>query len=125
VKLVGKVFSGMGMRKDYLSKKPYQKNIKSIIGHKPLPGTLKFRCSKEEVGKVLDQLEAEKIQSFKFKGEKYSAVNVCPAKLQDKTVAVLRMEVTDYSSEVVEVVAEDNLRREIGLEDADEVCLRF
>lgn len=123
--LEGKVFTGMGVGKEYLSLEPYQRKIKEITGFRPFPGTLNLRCKKEDVEEVLDRIDADRIDSFSFEDEKYSGIDVYSAILQDLEVAVLRMEVTDYGPEVVEVVAEDNLREELGLEDGDKVELKF
>jgi CTP-dependent riboflavin kinase len=46
-------------------------------------------------------------------------------KIEGLDAAVLRMDVTDYGPEVVEVVAEENLRENLGLEDGDKVEIVF
>lgn len=120
----GKIFTGMGVGKEYLSLEPYQKKIKDITGFEPFAGTLNLRCKQEGVESFLDSLEAERIDSFTFEGDKYSGINVYKVSLQGVDVAILRMDVTDYGSEVVEVVANDNLREELDLEDGDEVKLQ-
>lgn len=121
--LEGKVFSGMGVGKEYLSMKPYQDRIEEETGFRPFPGTLNIKSREEQVKKVLEEAEASRIDSFKYRGEKYSGVDVYEAKIQGLSVAVLRMDVTDYGPEIIEVIAEENLRDELGLEDGDTVEL--
>lgn len=125
MKLEGKIFSGMGVGKEYISMKPYQEKIESIMDFRPFPGTLNIRCEGGKVEKIFDNLEASRIESFKFEGETYSGIDVYEAELRGFPVAVLRMDVTDYGPEVVEVVAEESLRDKLGLEDGDTVELVF
>ena len=115
----------MGVGKEYISLEPYQRKIEEKTGFRPFPGTLNLRCEKNSVKETLDDLEASRIDSFEFEGEKYSGVDVYMAELRGLQVAVLRMDVTDYGPEVVEVVAEQNLRDEFGFEDGEEVELVF
>lgn len=125
MELKGKIFSGMGVGKEYLSLDPYQRKIEEITGFRPFPGTLNIRCEKDKVEKILDDLEASRIESFEYEGEKYSGVDVYEAEFRGFSIAILRMDVTDYGPEVIEVVAEENLRDKFGLEDGDEVVLNF
>ena len=125
MKIKGKIFSGMGVGKEYISMQPYQEKIEEITDFRPFPGTLNMRCEEEKVEEALDDLEASRIDSFRFEGEKYSGIDVYKAEMEKVSVAVLRMDVTDYGPEVIEVVAEENLRDELGLEDGDEVELVF
>lgn len=125
MKIEGKIFSGMGVGKEYISLTPYQEKIEEKTGFRPFPGTLNIRCEKEKVEEVLNKLGASRIESFKFEGEKYSGVDVYEAWLRGLSVAVLRMDVTDYGPEVVELVAEENLREKFGFEDGDEVEIVF
>jgi len=125
MQLKGKIFSGMGVGKEYLSLEPYKRKIEEITGFRPFPGTLNLRCEKSSVEETLEKSEASRIDSFEFEGEKYSGVNVYEAELKDLSVAILRMDVTDYGPEVVEIVAEENLREKFDLEDGEEISLVF
>lgn len=113
----------MGVGKEYLSLEPYQRKIEEKTGFRPFPGTLNLRCEKSRVEETLGNLEASRIDSFEFEGEKYSGVDVYVAELRGIQVAVLRIDVTDYGPEVVEIVAEENLRDEFGFEDGEEIVL--
>ena len=125
MELKGKIFSGMGVGKEYLSLEPYQRKIEKITDFRPFPGTLNIRCEKDKVEKILDDLEASRIQSFEYEGEKYSGVDMYEVEFRGLSVAILRMDVTDYGPEVVEVVAEENLRERFDLEDGEEIELVF
>jgi riboflavin kinase len=121
VEIEGKVFSGMNVAEEYLKMKQYQRKIKDITGFKPFPGTLNLRSSKEEVKDTLDQVDSVRISSFSFEGEEYSGIDVYPATVQGYNAAVLRMDVTDYGPEVVEIVAKDKLRETLDIQDGDKV----
>ena len=125
MKLEGEVFTGMGVGKEYLDLEPYQRRIESITGFRPFPGTLNLRADEEKVKEVLEDSESSRIESFDYRGESYSGIDVYPARIGDVEVAVLRMDVTDYGPEVVELVAEEKLRDCLDLEDGDSVVLRF
>lgn len=125
MKLEGEVFTGMGVGKEYLELEPYQRKIKETTGFRPFPGTLNLRADEEKVKEVLEDSESSRIESFDYRGESYSGIDVYPARIGDVEVAVLRMDVTDYGPEVVELVAEEKLRDCLDLEDGDSVVLRF
>ncbi|MFB6116674.1 MAG: DUF120 domain-containing protein [Candidatus Nanosalina sp.] len=125
MKIEGEVFTGMGVGQEYLELEPYQRKIEEITGFRPFPGTLNLRTDEEKVKEVLEESEAFRIESFDYSGESYSGIDVYPAKIGEVKVAVLRMDVTDYGPEVVEVVAEEKLRDQLGLEDGDSVVVRF
>ena len=125
VKIEGKVFTGMGVGQEYLGLEPYQEKIEEVTGFRPFPGTLNLRAEKEKVESVLGQTESSRIESFEYRGEKYSGIDVYSVRVEGKDVAVLRMDVTDYGPEVLEVIAEERLRDLFDLEDGDSVVLDF
>jgi len=124
MKISGRVFTGMGVGQEYISMAPYQNKIEEIAGFKPFPGTLNLR-SQDDVEKILAKVDSSRIDSFSFEGGEFSGIDVYMAELQGLKVAVLRMDITDYGPEVVEVVAEENLRERFDLEDGDKVELIF
>ncbi len=117
----GKVFTGMGVAREYLELQPYQDKIEKETGFRPFPGTLNINSSKEEVQKVLQNAEASRIKSFKYRGTEYSGIDIYDAEIKGLKAAVIRMDITDYGPEIIEVIAEHNLREELGLEDGDEI----
>lgn len=121
MEIEGKVFSGMNVAEDYLKMDQYQLEIKDITGFKPFPGTLNLRSSKEEVKNGLNEVSPARISSFSFEGEEYSGIDVYPATVQGHDAAVLRMDVTDYGPEVVEIVAKHKLRETLDIQDGDKV----
>ncbi|EGQ43750.1 MAG: transcriptional regulator of a riboflavin/FAD biosynthetic operon [Candidatus Nanosalina sp. J07AB43] len=121
MKIEGNVFSGMNVAEEYLGMKQYQRKIKNITGFKPFPGTLNLRSNEEKVKNALNQVDSVRISSFSFEGKKYSGIDVYPATVQGHDAAVLRMDVTDYGPEVVEIAAKDKLRETLGIEDGDKV----
>ena len=121
MKIEGKVFSGMNVAEEYLKMNQYQRKIKDITGFKPFPGTLNLRSSKEEVKNTLNQVDSVRISSFSSEGEEYSGIDVYPARVQGHDAAVLRMDVTDYGPEVVEIAAKHKLRETLDIQDGDKI----
>ncbi len=115
----------MGVGQEYLALDPYQRKIEKVTGFRPFPGTLNLRADREVVSDVLDKAESSRIESFEYEGEKYSGVDVYPVEIEGVDAAVLRMDVTDYGPEVLEVVAEKNLRDDLDTEDGDTVEVDF
>jgi len=124
MELSGKVFTGMGVGNEYLSLKPYQDKIEDITGFRPFPGTLNLR-SDEDVERKLGSLECSRIESFEFEEDNYSGIDIYTGTLMGSNVAVLRMDITDYQTGVIEVVAENKLRDKLGLEDGDRVKIEL
>jgi Transcriptional regulator of a riboflavin/FAD biosynthetic operon len=58
----GKVFSGLGEGKYYISQENYKNGLKSILGFEPFLGTLNIRISKKELYKM---------EIIRLKGRKY------------------------------------------------------
>lgn len=115
----------MGVGQEYLRLKPYQEKICEITGFRPFPGTLNLRADEQEVENILQDSGFSRIESFEYEDETYSGIDVYSARIKDVEVAVLRMDVTDYGPEVLEVVAEDKLRESLDLEDGDIINLEF
>lgn len=111
----------MGVGKEYVALEPYQTGIRDIAGFSPFPGTLNLRADKDEVVRVLENAESHRLGSFQFEGEEYSGIDIYLAEVEGVEAAVLRMDITDYGPEVVEVVAEQKLRDVLSLEDGEKV----
>jgi riboflavin kinase len=121
VEIEGKVFSGMNVAEEYLKMDQYQRKIKDITGFKPFPGTLNLRSSKGEIKNILNQVDSARISSFSVEGEEYSGIDVYSATIQGRDAAVLRMDITDYGPEVMEIAAKHKLRETLDVKDGDKI----
>lgn len=121
----GEVFTGMNEGADYIGMDPYQEKIESVTGFRPYPGTLNLRVNPEEAEKLREDLEPEIIESFEYRGQKYSRLEVYPVSVNGEEAAYIDIEITDYGDDVMEIVAPLNLRDRLDLEDGDEVRVDY
>ena len=124
MKISGKLFSGMGAGEEYLSKEPYQKRFKEILGFKPFPGTLNLRVDESDVEKIRE-LDSDRMESFEHEEKEFSGMDIYRCEIQGIEAAYLDLDITDYSDEVLELIAPVELRDLLGLEDGDEVEVEF
>jgi len=124
----GKVFSGLGEGKYYISQENYKNGLKSILGFEPFLGTLNIRISKKELYKMeIIRLKGRKyIPPFEKDGRVFGKVYVYNAELKGEKIGTIIPERTHYT-DVLEIVAKDNLRQKFNLKDGDvlEVTVRF
>ena len=125
MELEGKVFSGMGIAKEYLKMKEYQNRIENTTGFNPFPGTLNLRSNQERVTQTLRKANSRRINSFSKQGEEYSGITVYKASLKSLEAAVLRMDVTDYKDRVIEVASPCKLREKLEVEDGDTLNIKI
>lgn len=124
MKISGKLFSGMGAGEEYLSKEPYQKRFKEILGFKPFPGTLNLRFDESDVEKIRE-LDSDRMESFEHEEKEFSGMDIYRCEIQGIEAAYLDLDITDYGDEVLELIAPVELRDLLGLEDGDEVEVEF
>lgn len=121
MKIQGEIFTGLGEGAEYVGMKPYQKKIKNTTGFYPFPGTLNVKVDSEKLENLKELVERQVIESFAWQGDTYSRVEVYPVKIEGVKAAYLNIDITDHGADVMEIVAEDNLREKLGLDDEDNV----
>lgn len=115
--MVGTVFSGRGEGEFYVNL--YARNIYRVLGIRPYPGTLNIRLSGESIRKNRELLGSRPVFTVEPPMEGYGRVYVWPGFIKCTRVYVIRPEKTVYREDVVELIAEDNLRELLGLRDGD------
>jgi riboflavin kinase len=121
----GKVESGMGEGRYYLSKSGYVRQIEEIFGFKPYAGTLNLRLSPEELAKYRAFLSnAETIKGFVSEGRTFGDVLGIPAEIGGIECAIITPKRTHYS-DVIEVIAPVKLRDALPIKDGDVVELKI
>lgn len=109
----------------YITQPPYQKALESKLGFSPFPGTLNLELPKEWLWvKSYIMQRGEKIESYRDKQREFGEVRFCKGSLKGIPVGILVPEKTVHQN-VVEIVAEKNLRKTLGLSDGDEVWVRI
>jgi riboflavin kinase len=121
----GIVRSGIGEGRYYLSQHTYLRAFKSKLGFEPFPGTLNLELSKEWLWVRSYIIEnGERVEGYREGGKEFGGVRFCRGSLRGIPVGVLVPEKTVHQN-VVEIVAEKNLRESLRLSDGDEVWVRI
>jgi riboflavin kinase len=119
--LKGEVFSGEGVGADFLGISWARKQIEEKLGFDAYPGTLNIRIPDKEtrlLGKVLKNLEGIEIAPARGFFRAYCFKTLLMNKVEG---AIVIPQKPDYPSNVLEIIAPISLRKELSLEDSDEV----
>lgn len=127
--LNGVVFSGFGEGAYYVTKSGYKDQFVERLGFKPYPGTLNLRLrsiTDIKARKDLEALPSIVVKGF-INGERtYGDVKCFKVLINEKTEgAILMIHRTHYGQDVLEVVAEESLRKKLKLKDGDLVRLKI
>lgn len=118
----GRVESGMGEGRYYMSREAYMKQFKKALGYTPYPGTLNLHLTQSSLPriKVLRARKGIEIKGFKDGHRTFGAVKCFKSKINDVEASVV-MPVRSHYSEVIEVISRFYLRGKLGLSDGDYV----
>ncbi len=122
LELTGEVVSGLGEGRYYIMKEGYYRQIKEKLFFAPYPGTLNVKVYPKDMQKVetLKNIPGICIKGFVYEGRTFGDVKAFLCTINGKDAAVIIPERTHYS-DIIEVIAEKNLREELGLQDGDPV----
>ena len=117
--LNGKVFTGKGEGKKFVSLPWVERQIREKLGFTPYAGTLNIRLSREGQmqKKMLAQAERQDIEPEKG----YCRGVLIKAEIAGLDCGIIAPQVPAYPSDVIEVVAQVFLRRQLHLVDGSEV----
>ncbi|UCE75472.1 MAG: DUF120 domain-containing protein [Methanomassiliicoccales archaeon] len=120
----GKVSSGFGEGRYYITQKGYTKQFKKKLNIEPYEGTLNLKLSPKELRslELLKNSEGIRIEGFKMGGRTFGEVICFPATVNNVHCAVVFPKRSHYK-DVVEVISKVHLRRTLSLKDGDEVEL--
>jgi CTP-dependent riboflavin kinase len=124
VMLKGRIAVGVGRGKDMIRK--YADRMHGIFGFMPHLGTLNVELE----NKVdIRRYETKRIDHILMDGKPMIEMRMAPVKLyfQDKTIDcwMIRQEIALHEPNIIELVAEDDLKAKFGLKDLDEVRVEF
>lgn len=107
----------------FMSLDVYQGEFKEKLGFKPFPGTLNLEISKKDAKSLIDLREHMGI----IKGSgKFGDVKFLPAQLnREISGAILFPVKTEHSDEILEFVAEENLRKAYHFKDGDPTTVKI
>ncbi len=117
----GKVFSGLGEGRYYVSLEGYLKQFEKLLGFKPYPGTLNVKIPREQMffRSKLDEEEGIIIKGFKTKERTFGDVKAFRCRVNGVEGAIVLPQRTHYPKDVLEVIAPVKLREVLNLEDGD------
>ncbi len=126
LEIAGKVKSGLGEGRYYVSKKPYVTQFTEKLGIVPYPGTLNVKIE-PEYESVLRQLRGRKgilIEGFSSDDRTYGAVKAFKCMI-DGTDCALIFPYRSIYRDVMEIISSEFLREKLNLKDEDEVRIKF
>uniref|UniRef100_A0A7J3Z7X4 Riboflavin kinase n=1 Tax=Ignisphaera aggregans TaxID=334771 RepID=A0A7J3Z7X4_9CREN len=119
VRIAGRVFSGIGEGRIYVEL--YRSEIEKVLGIKPYPGTLNVKLEHEYVDIVKRLLVPNPHAVIKPPKEGLAPVLAWRAYVKDLVVYIVKPVKTVWRFDVIELVAEKNLRELFGLADGDTI----
>ncbi len=126
LEIAGKVKSGLGEGRYYVSKKPYVTQFTEKLGIVPYPGTLNVKIE-PEYESVLRQLRGRKgimIEGFSSDDRTYGAVKAFKCMIDGIDCALIFPYRSIYR-DVMEIISSEFLREKLNLKDDDEVRIKF
>jgi riboflavin kinase, archaea type len=119
--VVGKVFSGEGSGKKYLSLPWVRQQIKKKLGYSPYLGTLNLELSNENAikRKFLEETQSDSICPT----EGYCVGLLYKAQISCTNCAIVIPQVKNYPENILEIIASSNLRKKLKLRDGNVVSV--
>jgi len=109
--LKGKVKSGMGEGKYYMSLPKYQSQFKVKLGFKPYSGTLNLSVKdRSKLLEFISNLEPILISGFKDKERTYGSIKCYKVKIKDLGGAIIIPERARHTQDIFEIIAPVYLR---------------
>ena len=119
--LRGKLISGMGEGKYYISHAGYRNQFINKMGFSPYPGTLNIKLDEENLARfqsALQKLMFIKIERFTSEHRSYGAVKAYKATIGNKIEgAVIIPYRTHHQSNIIEIIAPVFLRKELQIQE--------
>lgn len=122
VTLRGRVVTGLGEGRYYISREGYRKAFGRLLGFDPYPGTLNVEVEpfdREKVSELKD-LEGLLIPEFQSEGRTFGAVKCFRAELLGVEAAAI-FPLRSHHVNVIELISPFGLREKLGLADGAEV----
>ncbi|HET6405338.1 MAG TPA: DUF120 domain-containing protein [Candidatus Thermoplasmatota archaeon] len=122
VTIRGRVVTGLGEGRYYISREGYRKAFGRLLGFDPYPGTLNIEVEpidREKVAELKD-MEGLMIQEFQSEGRTFGAVKCFRAELLGVEAAAI-FPLRSHHVHVLELISPYGLREKLSLADGTEV----
>ena len=122
VSLSGKVTSGLGEGRYYLSQPGYVIQFTERLGYSPYPGTLNVRVGAEALRKasLVSEWSGVRIDGFHASGRTFGGATCFPARMNGHPCHLIHPDRSHYK-DVIEFIAADCLRETLHIQDNDVV----
>ncbi len=122
----GKVTSGLGEGRYYISRKGYYTQFNDKLGFIPYLGTLNVTVNEEYMNHYsrLSAADGIRIEGFQTEDRTFGAVKAFKGKIFTSDCAVIMPERTVHT-DIIEIICSDYLRGKYDLKDGDEVFLKI
>jgi riboflavin kinase len=121
IEINGEIFSGESKGKVFLDLPWVRRQIKEKIGFIPYPGTLNIRLfgKSGERWRICENERSIEVSQTKgyYNGKLYKC------SIGNRECAIVVPEIEGYPKDVLEIIADVNLRETLQLEDGDEVTV--
>ena len=119
--LEGTVFTGKGDGKKYLALPWVKQQLEEKLGYRPYLGTLNLKLTAESVKRRRTLLKSK--SSVVFPAEGFCVGLLFKASIGCLDCAVIVPQVKGYPENVLEVIAQLNLRKTLNLKDGEKVAV--
>ncbi|AOL15650.1 riboflavin kinase [Sulfolobus sp. A20] len=127
IQIKGKIISGLGEGRIFLSMEYYKTQISKLLGFEPYPGTLNvviYDRQSIENRLMLESSPPLLVPEYKYKDRVLGAVKLYPASVNSlKPAAVVIPQRTTHPKSVVEIISPYYLREKLNLKDGDEIVI--
>jgi riboflavin kinase len=120
----GRVASGLGEGRYYLSQPGYILQFEERLGYTPFPGTLNIRVDPKELLRIdgLRDWDGKRIDGFPASGRTFGGATCYGGRVNGRPCHLIRPDRSHYQ-DVVELIAPESLRMALGVHDGDEVTV--
>ena len=124
VSLSGKVTSGLGEGRYYLSQPGYVVQFTERLGYTPYPGTLNVRVGPEALRRatLVTEWSGVRVDGFHASGRTFGGATCFPARMNGHPCDLIHPDRSHYK-DVIEFIARDCLRETLHLKDGDTVAI--
>lgn len=119
----GIISDGRGEGRRFVSIYEYKKQFMENLNINPYPGTLNLKVE-EDIVKDLKKSEGIILSGFSKDGIEYGKVSCFPVEIKNEKCFLLLPEKSEYSN-ILEIIAEENLRNKYGMKNGEELELNF
>jgi len=127
ISVIGRLITGMGEGKYYISRPGYRNQIITKMGFSPYPGTFNLVLDDENMAKFqagISRLLFIKLDAFQTEDRTFGAVKAYKSLIENRIEAAIIIPYrTHHKNNIIEIVAPSFLRKELSVKEGDMVRL--